>query len=57
MTAPHRVSEENARGQKFARYVAERADDYFFAECHDLLARAAGTASRMRGTTSTLRTD
>jgi hypothetical protein len=42
LTAPHRVIEENARGQKVARYRAERADDYFFAECHDLLAHEAG---------------
>jgi len=41
LTAPHRVTEENARGQKVARYVCERANDYFFAEVHDLLAREA----------------
>lgn len=39
LTAPHRVTEENARGQKVARYRSERANDYFFAECYDLLAR------------------
>jgi len=41
LTAPHRVAEENARGQKVARYVSERANDYFFAEVYDLLAREA----------------
>ncbi len=38
LTAPHRVVETNARGQKVARYVSERDDHYFFAELYDLLA-------------------
>jgi phage terminase large subunit GpA len=38
VTAPHRVTETNPRGQKVARYISERADDFFFAEVHDLLA-------------------
>lgn len=41
MTAVHRVIEETRGGQKVARYRSERADDYFFAEVHDLLAREA----------------
>lgn len=41
VTAPHRVTELTRRGQKVARYVKERADHYFFAEVHDLLAREA----------------
>lgn len=41
VTAPHRVIETNPAGQKVARYVSERADHYFFAECYDLLAREA----------------
>jgi hypothetical protein len=38
VTAPHRIVETTARGQKVARYVSERADHYFFAETHDLIA-------------------
>lgn len=48
LTAPLRVSETNARGQKVARYINEKADHYFFAECYDLLAketRGGGIAS------------
>ena len=41
LTAPHRSVETNPKGQKIARYVSTRADDYFFAECYDLLAREA----------------
>ncbi len=41
MTAPHKVVEETRRGQRVARYVKGRADHYFFAEVHDLLAREA----------------
>lgn len=39
VTAPHRVTETDARGGKVARYVSERADHFFSAECYDLLAR------------------
>jgi len=39
MGAPHRVTETNRRGQKVARYVSERADHFFFAEMHDMIAR------------------
>jgi len=39
MTAPHRITDTTASGQKVGRYVSERADDYFFAETYDLLAR------------------
>lgn len=38
VTALHRVTETNRRGQKIARYVSERADHYFFAELHDMIA-------------------
>jgi hypothetical protein len=38
-TAPHRVTETNARGQKVARYVNQRRNDYFLAEVHDWLAK------------------
>lgn len=41
ITAPHRVVETTKAGQKVARYVSERADHYFFAETHDLLAKEA----------------
>lgn len=41
LRAPHRVTEQTRRGQKVARYVTERASDYFFAEVHDLLAAEA----------------
>lgn len=41
LSAPHRVLETTSRGQKVARYVSERADHYFFAETHDLLAHEA----------------
>jgi hypothetical protein len=39
MMAPHRMVDVQERsGKKVARYVSERADHYFFAETHDLLA-------------------
>lgn len=41
VTAPHRVIEQTNRGQKVARYISERADHFFFAECYDLLAKEA----------------
>ncbi len=51
LTAPIRITETSSRGQKVARYVSERDDDYFMAEAYDLLAReirggpaAGGTA-------------
>jgi hypothetical protein len=40
MTAPHRITVIGQGGQKLGRYVNERADDYFFAETFDLLAKA-----------------
>jgi phage terminase large subunit GpA len=53
ITAPHRVVETNARGQKIGRYVSERADHYFFAELHELIAsemrRARPASARIEG--------
>jgi Phage terminase large subunit (GpA) len=39
LTAPHRGVEETKGGQKVARYASSRADDWFFAEVYDLLAK------------------
>jgi hypothetical protein len=41
MTAPHRTLETTKAGQKVARYASSRADHWFFAEVHDLLAKEA----------------
>lgn len=40
MSAPHRIAEQSSKGQKISRYRSDgRADHYFFAETHDLIAR------------------
>ncbi len=39
VTAPYRIMEQTLAGQKVARYVSQRADHFFLAECYDLMAR------------------
>jgi hypothetical protein len=39
VTAPYRIMEQTMAGQKVARYISQRADHFFFAECYDLMAR------------------
>jgi len=39
VTAPYRIFEQTLKGQKRARYISQRADHFFFAECYDLTAR------------------
>jgi hypothetical protein len=58
VTAPYRIFEQTMKGQKVARYVSQRADHFFFAECYDWLARqvkAVGAAEASAPPEETIR--